>query len=641
MIKIFASTLILSALTISAKAQTSAYYIPIRNNDITSLQRLIQTKGTKLSDSDGNSPLMYAAGVGNAASMKLLLDAGADPNVANRVGSTPLILSTGDIAKVRLLLAKGANVNVKTKAGRTPLMTAVYYDNNEAVVQLLIDKGADILARDKFGASVLEIAAGGKSNAGVAKLLLEKGADVNTKDIGGFTPLLVAAGVGNGNGEMVKLLIEHGADVKVKTLKPVDRLKNGFIALGLITALHEAASQGNYEAALALINAGADVNALDVRKFSPLVWAVATDHPNAKLVKLLLDKGASTTLAIEWARRYRNSDILSLLNAPLAATSPTNPMTKVVKNDRPLSKSVVQESISRALACSQKTAANFSKTGGCISCHAQNDNGIAVSSTKGLGVKAYYELEAREAKTTAQMASFGTDDLFQFLDPPAGTDGAVHSLMQIMAAGLPPTLSSDAMLHYVAANQTKEGYWTNTSQVRSPAEDGNFNLTARSIRVLRQYPLAGRKAEFTERIESAVSWLENASPISTEDRIFQILGIAWSGKKVSQARIQELSRLQRKDGGWGQTTELPTDAYATGEALWALHDGGMKVDDPTFQKGINYLLRTQAKDGTWHIVSRSLPFQPYFESGFPYGHDQWISQAGTAMSVIALSFAGK
>jgi hypothetical protein len=34
--------------------------------------------------------------------------------------------------------------------------------------------------------------------------------------------------------------------------------------------------------------------------------------------------------------------------------------------------------------------------------------------------------------------------------------------------------------------------------------------------------------------------------------------------------------------------------------------------------------------------SRSFKFQPYFQSGFPYDHDQWISQAGTAMATIGL-----
>ena len=65
----------------------------------------------------------------------------------------------------------------------------------------------------------------------------------------------------------------------------------------------------------------------------------------------------------------------------------------------------------------------------------------------------------------------------------------------------------------------------------------------------------------------------------------------------------------------------------------------MPASDPVYRKGIDYLLRTQAADGTWHVKSRSIWLQPYFESGFPYGQDQFISTAGTAWASMALAAA--
>ena len=77
---------------------------------------------------------------------------------------------------------------------------------------------------------------------------------------------------------------------------------------------------------------------------------------------------------------------------------------------------------------------------------------------------------------------------------------------------------------------------------------------------------------------------------------------------------------------------MASDAYATGEALYALNAAGnMPTTNPVYQNGVKYLLRTQAADGSWHVASRSIWLQPYFESGFPYAHDQWISVAGTEM----------
>ena len=63
----------------------------------------------------------------------------------------------------------------------------------------------------------------------------------------------------------------------------------------------------------------------------------------------------------------------------------------------------------------------------------------------------------------------------------------------------------------------------------------------------------------------------------------------------------------------------------------------MPVDAAIYQKGVRYLLRTQASDGSWHVKTRALAVQPYFESGFPYGEDQWISAAGTSWASLALS----
>jgi squalene-hopene cyclase-like protein len=161
------------------------------------------------------------------------------------------------------------------------------------------------------------------------------------------------------------------------------------------------------------------------------------------------------------------------------------------------------------------------------------------------------------------------------------------------------------------------------------------------IRALRLYAIPGRKAEFDDRVARAAAWLEKAEPLTTEDRTMQILGITWAGRAASADRVQQLAARQRADGGWGQTGNLASDAYATGEALWALHESGMAPSHPVYRRGVDYLLRMQQDDGTWHVVTRVLAFQPYFQSGFPYGHDQWISQAGTAMATISLTFAAQ
>ena len=122
-----------------------------------------------------NTPLMAAANQGNPQAVKLLLNVGADPNLASPVtGETPLHASTahayqeGMLDCVRLLLSAGANPNVKAKAGmptdryyrdtrlvgETPLHLAAAY-GDEAMIRCLLGAGADPSVRDDRGDSAL------------------------------------------------------------------------------------------------------------------------------------------------------------------------------------------------------------------------------------------------------------------------------------------------------------------------------------------------------------------------------------------------------------------------------------------------------------------------------------------------------
>ena len=76
---------------------------------------------------------------------------------------------------------------------------------------------------------------------------------------------------------------------------------------------------------------------------------------------------------------------------------------------------------------------------------------------------------------------------------------------------------------------------------------------------------------------------------------------------------------------------------ATGTALVALHlAGGLATDHPAYARGVAFLTKAQLADGSWRVRSRSKPFQPYYESGFPHEKDQFISAAATGWAATAL-----
>jgi len=75
----------------------------------------------------------------------------------------------------------------------------------------------------------------------------------------------------------------------------------------------------------------------------------------------------------------------------------------------------------------------------------------------------------------------------------------------------------------------------------------------------------------------------------------------------------------------------------TGKALYALYIAGLPTTDAAYRKGVAYLLRNQQEDGSWHMKTRALGFQPYLEVGFPHAYDQWMSAAGSGWAVMALT----
>jgi hypothetical protein len=216
-------------------------------------------------------------------------------------------------------------------------------------------------------------------------------------------------------------------------------------------------------------------------------------------------------------------------------------------------------------------------------------------------------------------------------DPPVFVS---YALIGLAAEGYPRDEVTDAMARLIASKQLPDGSFR-VIPARPPLESSDFTAAALSIRALQLYG-----NDPATPIARAKEWLQNAAPKTHEDRVMQLLGLSWA--KAGAPQLNKLARTilaeQRPDGGWSQTATLETDAYATGQALVALNLAGQfATSDPAYQRGVAYLLRTQLSDGSWLVRSRAFPIQPYKESGFPHGKNQWISASGSSWAAMALS----
>jgi ankyrin repeat protein len=609
-------------------------------------------------DAAGNTPLMEAAVYGNVACMRLLLDRGAQVNTKNEAGATPLIRAAYDFEKVRLLVESGADVEARSGFGDTALMLAARPWNGYQTVELLIGRGAEVNATNNWGATAL-MAAAASGNEKSVRLLLKNGADPNAQpgtDHGGFifgggrSALMWASF--RGDVGIMKLLIDAGAKVNAE----------GFLG----TPLVQAAWGNQTAAARLLIEKGAQVDQVGRGvDFSALHWAASSEQNSASLVKLLLEHGANPNLEggaqvdafmdvsqtpLLLARKRGNTPILSALLAAGATNETPERVSALATSERRLPEHVDSESVRSAIAEavpllqltaleSKQAFLKHASKQDCTSCHQQ----YLPLAASGLAKKRDVKIDAEAERELVKMVSQGelkTQEIdWQALFHPDAAYTKGYTLLAFALQDLPACELTDGGVHHLSVIQAQDGRWLNNLP-RPPIQTGDIGATALGINALQHYPLPGRKAEFSERVERARRWLATAKPENNEGRIYQLLGLAWAGEPVRklQPLAKALIAQQREDGGWSQLPSLKSDAYATGQALYALRVGtGLGNSDPAIERGRRYLLQTQLEDGSWHVHRRAFPFQPTMKSGFPHGRDSWISAAGTSWAVMALS----
>jgi hypothetical protein len=449
----------------------------------------------------------------------------------------------------------------------------------------------------------------------------------------------------NGNAELTRFLLARKADVHAISPDRSGTVKNGIVAFGYVTALHFAVGSGDLETVKLLLDAGSAVDAKDMRGLTPLVFAIATDRPNVEIIRLLLSRGADRSIAseiretpIDWAQKFNNPAVLAAMKLDRVKVADAVSAQKAPGSASP----TPQRAVERSLPLLQRTAANMFTNGGCVACHAQPVSKIAAAMAENRGWRIDEDVRKSVAAESARVIGSlngAAQGMLQGREGGGQPDTQLYDVLMMMASGEPPNRGTDAFVHYLAAKQRPEGYWRGIGASRAPIQDGNLSRTAIAIRTLSKYGMPGRKAEWTERIGRAAQWLARQTPQSTEDRVMQLLGLQAAGIEASvrEKRTRELLEIQRPDGGWAQTPYLSSDAYATGQALYTLHEMGISSSHPGFRRGAAFLLRTQMEDGSWYVKSRAMKIQPYFQSGFPYEHDQWISATGTAWAVMALT----
>ncbi len=320
-----------------------------------------------------------------------------------------------------------------------------------------------------------------------------------------------------------------------------------------------------------------------------------------------------------------------------ALVGPAVVRVRAEPEDNPASR--VRTAVERAVAPLQKSLVVYAEKRDCFSCHHQAISLVALKIARSRGFAIDEDAVQGAVALTITDLESALETYRKGRGQPGGMTRAAYALWTLEEGGHPADEITAAVTGYLVKADLDRDHWT-TSSRRPPIEASHFTTTALALRALQYFGVKSQAGIAEDRRRQARSWLTTSRPADTEDRVFRLWGLRYAAATPAeiQAAAKDLLATQRKDGGWAQTDRLASDAYATGSALVALHQaGGLATDDPAYRRGVLFLLNTQKADGTWFVASRSKPFQPYFESGFPYGKDQFIAVAASGWAAAALA----
>jgi N-acyl-D-amino-acid deacylase len=302
----------------------------------------------------------------------------------------------------------------------------------------------------------------------------------------------------------------------------------------------------------------------------------------------------------------------------------------------------LREAVTRSLHLIESSAAiGIDERPNCFTCHHSGLPVMTLLTARERGFPVQAETLQAQLQFTADQLGKGRANYLLGKGQGGQAFMAGSALWTLKLGGWKPDATTGAVVEYLLGHQKELGHWKPPS-IRPPSEESPFSATYFALESLKHFSTADQQTRSQERIAQAQTWLLQTPARTTEDRVFRLASLHVTNAEATtvQSAASELLRTQRPDGGWAQLESMSSDAYATGTALVHLQrTGSLLVTDPAYQRGLQWLLQDQLADGSWHIVSRSKPFQKYFESGYPHGKDQFISITAACWATTALALA--
>ena len=297
----------------------------------------------------------------------------------------------------------------------------------------------------------------------------------------------------------------------------------------------------------------------------------------------------------------------------------------------------VGTTIDRGLAFLAKDALAWKKEHNCVSCH---HAGLVVWSMREAKRRGHAVDEPVLAEMTRWVAESGDGKFGQARPasaPRALNPKAVWFSLALGADPDPDAVSRKGrtrLLETVKGDQTNDGSWSAWPETRPPMQ-GSSDESMTALAILAVVPAAATGDDSAKAVrDKGIQWLA-ATKTDDDPQSLAIRLVLWRrvGRPAEEWEplVRRIKERQNSDGGWSQSKNMPSDAWATGQALYALAHAGIQPSERVITRAHAFLVRTQRADGSWPMMSRpTKPGDEGCKSLIP------ITGAGSAWAILGL-----